>query len=185
MPQQSSEAAASEDSRYEHIEANPSKDYLLRTTQQHHVALSMMADQKANIMIAATSILLTFAFANFKQQNLFWGFLALFVFAFIALILAILAVSPTTGRQPTEKRNLLFFGHFNDLTLPQYLDGMDDVLDSDAATYEAIVTDIYDLGTNIARTKYKYLGLSYRVFLIGILAAGILFVSQTLLFNFS
>ena len=103
--QQSPVPAASADPRYEHIEANASKDYMLRTTQQHHVALSMMADQKANIMIAATSILLTFAFANFKQQNLFWGFLALFIFAFISLILAILAVSPTTGRQPTEKCN--------------------------------------------------------------------------------
>ena len=185
MAEQSPETGASEDLRYGHIEADASKDYMLRTTQQHHVSLSMMADQKANIMIAATSILLTFAFANFKQQNLFWGFLALFIFAFIALILAILAVSPTTGREPTEKRNLLFFGHFNDLTLPQYLDGMDEVLNSDAATYEAIVTDIYDIGTNIARTKYKYLGLSYRVFLIGILTAGILFVLQTFLFNFS
>ena len=52
------------------IERNGSLDYLLRTTQQHHVRLSIMADQKANIMIAATSILLTFSFANFKQQNL-------------------------------------------------------------------------------------------------------------------
>lgn len=158
---------------------------MLRTAQQHHVQLSLMADQKANIMIAATSILLTFSFANFKQQNLFWGFLALFVFAFFSLILAILAVSPTFGRSGKESRNLLFFGHFVDLSLHEYLDAMDEVMQSDPSVYEAIITDIYDIGVSIATTKYKYLAMSYRTFLIGIISAGVLFLLQTVLFNFT
>jgi len=34
---------------------------LLRTTQQHHVQLSMMADQKANMLIGATFVVFTLA----------------------------------------------------------------------------------------------------------------------------
>ena len=169
----------------EDVKASNAIDYMLRTSQQHHVQLSLMADQKANIMIAATSILLTFSFANFKQQNLFWGFLALFVFAFISLILAILAVSPTIGQTSYERRNPLFFGHFVDLTLDEYLDTMGDVMSSDPAIYETLITDIYDIGVNIARTKYRFLSMSYRTFLIGIVSAGVLFLLQTLLFNFT
>ena len=79
---------------FDKIKRSTAVRYMLRTTQQHHVTLSMIADQKANIVIAASSILLTFSFANFKQQNLFWGFLALFVFLLCSLVAAIMAVNP-------------------------------------------------------------------------------------------
>lgn len=168
---------------FDNIERNGSIDYLLRTTQQHHVRLSVMADQKANIMIAATSILLTFAFANFKQQNLFWGFLSLFVFAFIALILAILAVSPRFGREKQQSHsNMLFFGHFVHLSLDEYNKKMEEIMSSDKATYEAIVKDIYSIGQALNQHKYRYLSWSYRVFLFGILISGALFILQTALF---
>lgn len=169
---------------FETVKQSRAVDYLLRTTQQHHVRLSIMADHKANIMIAATSILLTFAFANFKQQNLFWGFLSLFVFAFISLILAILAVTPRFGRDEKHQPhfNLLFFGHFSQLSLDEYCEKMDEIISSDETTYEAIVKDIYSIGTNLKQYKFKYLFWSYRVFLLGIIVSGGLFVLQTVLF---
>ena len=168
---------------FETIKQNGAIDYLLRTTQQHHVRLSIMADQKANIMIAATSILLTFSFANFKQQNLFWGFLALFICAFISLILAILAASPRFGLEEDQFRlNSLFFGHFVHLPLEKYYEQMDEIMSSDKNTYEAIVKDIYYLGQNLQQHKYRYLAMSYRTFLIGVITAGTLFVLQTVLF---
>ncbi len=169
--------------RFEHIKENGALNYLLRSTQQHHVRLSAMADQKANIMIAATSILLTFAFANFKQQNLFWGFLALFVFSFIALLLAVLAVSPRFTPDPQARSyNPLFFGDFGSKTLDQYFEEMEEVMSSDQRAYEAQVRDIYNLGVTLQNHKYKYLSMSYRVFLLGIVVTASLFVLQTALF---
>ena len=44
--------------------------YLLRTTQQNHVSLSMMADQKASILIGAAFVLLTILFANLREHPL-------------------------------------------------------------------------------------------------------------------
>ncbi len=171
---------------FENIKQSGAIDYLLRTTQQHHVRLSIMADQKANIMIAATSILLTFAFANFKQQNLFWGFLALFIFTFLSLILAVLAVSPHFGREKQQTQlNYLFFGHFSDLSLEEYWEEMEKIMSSDKTTYEAITKDIYYIGQNLQNHKYKYLSWSYRVFLLGIIVTGALFILQTGLFYFT
>jgi len=168
---------------FETVEQSGAIDYLLRTTQQHHVRLSLMADQKANIMIAASSILLTFAFANFKQQNLFWGFLALFVFTFISLVLSVLAVLPHFGREKQQTQlNMLFFGHFADLSLDEYYEEMDKIMSSDKTTYEAITKDIYYIGQNLQHHKYKYLAWSYRAFLAGIIVTGLLFILQTALF---
>lgn len=144
-----------------------------------------MADQKANIMIAATSILLTFSFANFKQQNLFWGFLALFVFSFVALILAILALIPRVVRPDGNRRNLLFFGDFTEMSMDDYHTAMEEVLGSDKNIYEAIVTDIHALGGSLKDRKFHFLGLSYRWFLAGVVIAGALFLLQTALFYFT
>ena len=166
-------------------EHNSAIDYMLRTTQQHHVQLSLMADQKANIMIASTSILLTFSFANFKQQNLFWGFLALFLFSFFSLILAILAVMPRLHHHQSGSMNPLFFGDFRHMPLEDYQHVMREVMDSDRATYDALIADIHALGTTLSDRKYRFLGLSYRTFLAGITSAGSLFVLQTVLFYFS
>ncbi len=173
----------------EDVTQSSAASYLLRTTQQHHVHLSAMADQKANIMIASTSILLTFAFANFKQANLFWGFLALFIFAFIALVLAIMAVAPNFAAKKNDSagntRNPLFFGHFTDLSLEEFEDEMAETLETDAGMYRAQVADIYGLGMSIRDGKYRYLSWSYRVFLTGIVTAGFLFLLQTAVFYVS
>jgi hypothetical protein len=166
-------------------EHNSAIDYMLRTTQQHHVQLSLMADQKANIMIASTSILLTFSFANFKQQNLFWGFLVLFAFAFASLVLAILAVMPRLHHHQSGSLNPLFFGDFKHMSLDEYQDAMNEVMQSSEATYDALIADIHALGTTLSDRKYRYLSRSYRTFLVGIISAGALFVLQTALFYFT
>lgn len=171
---------------FENVERSGAIDYMLRTTQQHHVQLSLLADQKASIMIASSSIVLTFAFANFKQQNLFWGFLALFVFAFFALILAVMAVLPRAGGGTAlARKNLLFFGDFTDLTQAEYSAALTEVASSPQAIYDTIAFDIYSLGSALRERKFKYLNLSYRVFLVGLLVAGSLFVLQTALFYLS
>lgn len=175
---------------FENIKQSNAVSYLLRTTQQHHVSLSMMADQKANIVIAASSILLTFSFANFKQQNLFWGFLALFVFSFFSLIAAIMAVNPrfrANRKVKIDPKNFnpLFFGHFTTLSLNEYNKVMEKVMKNDKETYETQVKDIYQIGSVLKNRKYKYLSASYRFFLIGVVTAALLFALQTVLFYFT
>lgn len=166
---------------FEGIEQSGAVDYMLRTTQQHHVQLSLMADQKASIMIASSSIVLTFAFANFDEENLGWGFIALFVFAFVALVMALLAVLPRfKNLKPAGQRNLLFFGDFAEMSLEDYVEGMSEVAKSDDHIYEAIVADIHGLGRALHDRKYRYLNASYTVFLIGLLVSASLFLVQTL-----
>ena len=68
---------------FEKVKASNSIDHMLRTTQQHHVQLSFMADQKANIIIAFSSVLLTISFANYTFDRIWYGFISL---GFISLL---------------------------------------------------------------------------------------------------
>ena len=74
-------------------ERNPS-DNILGMAQQHHVALSSMADTKANIIITVSSIVLTLSLGRASDPALRVAVLILSVFTLLALLLAILAVLP-------------------------------------------------------------------------------------------
>jgi len=63
-------AAADAAGHFSGIKPRSSVDNLLRTVQQHHVQLSVMADIKANILITISSILLTIAVARANDPQL-------------------------------------------------------------------------------------------------------------------
>src|ERR1700757_728032 len=69
-------------------------DVILRTAQQHHVALSSMADTKASIIITVSSIVLTISLGRMGDPALRASVITLTGFTLAALLLAILAVLP-------------------------------------------------------------------------------------------
>jgi len=155
-------------------------DNLLRTAQQHHVALSSMADTKANIIITVSSIVLTIAIGRVNDPDLRMSMLVLAGFTLAALLLAILAVLPkyrplkVSGERLPDGFNLLFFGHFSELSRERYLGEMARALTPDGSPYYVWSNDIYSLGTYLRRYKYRYLRYSYLFFLAGFLLASAL-----------
>jgi hypothetical protein len=153
-------------------------DNVLRTAQQIQVQLSMMADTKANIVITVSSIVLTLSLGRVNDPDLGVGAITLSLFTMLALLLAILAVVPKY--RPLRLRdkvhlpthfNLLFFGHFAELSQDEYLEHMARILKPDGSVYEAQVKDLYGQGRYLAHHKYRYLRLSYVFFLSGFLLA--------------
>ncbi|HOV58965.1 MAG TPA: DUF5706 domain-containing protein [Rhodanobacteraceae bacterium] len=154
-------------------------DNILRTAQQHHVALSSMADTKANIIITVSSIVLTLSLGRASDPALRVAVLILSVFTLLALLLAILAVLPKYrplrlgGDELPPYFNLLFFGHFAELSRERYLAEVARILKPDGSIYATQASDLYSLGVYLARHKYRYLRFSYLFFLMGfVLACG-------------
>ena len=153
-------------------------DNLLRTAQQHHVALSSMADTKANIIITMSSIVLTVILSRLGDPVIGIAALILGAFTLVALLLAILAVLPKfrppklkpDGALPPDF-NLLFFGHFGVLGRERYLQEMAHALARDGSPYATWAADIYSLGVYLAHHKYRYLRWSYLFFLAGFVLA--------------
>lgn len=143
---------------------------LLRTIQQHHVQLSGMADQKASILIAASLVVLTIVLSRSGAEDLSLTLVVLAAFTLASAFFAALAIlprcRPEAGR--THKFNLFFFGSFSQLSEREFTSAMLEVLNRDRAAYEAMIHDIYQLGTVLYLRKYRYLGWSYRTFLLGL-----------------
>jgi hypothetical protein len=154
-------------------------DAMLRTAQQHHVTLSSMADTKANIIITVSSIVLTLSLGRIADPSLRPAVQTLAAFTLISLFFAILAVLPKhrslrvgEGAFPKDF-NLLFFGHFADLSRERFLREIAAAMKPDGSVYETMANDLYSLGWYLAHRKYRYLRYSYLFFLAGfVLACG-------------
>jgi len=155
-------------------------DVFLRTAQQHHVQVSVMADVKANIIITASSIVLTLALNHYDDPGYRKSVMILVPFITLALLFAIVAVLPKhrplawpAGTPKPPGFNLLFFGHFSSLPKQRFLTEMETVMESDAALYRAACEDIYGIGVYLNQYKYRYLRWSYFFFLAGFLLAAV------------
>ncbi|XDD49352.1 Pycsar system effector family protein [Leptospira sp. WS92.C1] len=167
-------------SYFSNTKARSSVDYLLRTVHQHHVQLSLMADQKANILIAASFVILSLALGFLQRGTYITGIVLLMGFIAVAASLAIFAVMPLSKPDKIKKKNPLFFGDFAGDDEETFFKNMESSLESDSSLYEAISRDIYQLGTTIYFTKYRYIRLSYRFFLTGFFSGGTLIVFEIL-----
>src|ERR1051325_764156 len=165
---------------FQAIEGRSTADDFLGVIGNHHVQLSAMADVKANIIITASSIVLTLALSHFDDPGYRTTVLLLLPFVTLALLFAIIAVLPkhrtlawAEGTPRPARFNLMFFGHFANLSKERYLREMAHLLQDDRAIYEAMCEDIYGIGHYLDAYKHRYLRWSYLCFLIGfLLAAG-------------
>jgi hypothetical protein len=154
----------------------PNAIHLVRTTQQIHVQLSQMADQKASILMGATFVIFTIAIGQAKGGHTALPLLILGGFAFFSAIFAILAVLPAASVQSRGPLNLLFFGSFSQLDEADYVEQALDVLAADETVYRTMLRDIHQNGSVLARKKYRLLGYAYRILLTGLVCSALAFV---------
>src|SRR5436190_7087868 len=153
--------------------------HLLRTTHQVQYQLSQMADQKANMLLGITFVILTLAIGQARGGIPPLPVLILAGTAFVAAMLAVAAVLPSVGGAaptPGSTANLLFIGSLSQVSEDEYAERMLDVVTNHRSIYEAFARDIYKNGVVLARKKYRLLGYAYRVLLVGLVLTLIAFV---------
>ncbi|MFZ4688585.1 MAG: Pycsar system effector family protein [Polymorphobacter sp.] len=162
--------------------SHPNAVHMLRTMQGHHIALSSMADQKANILIGVNSVI--FALVVRTDEAMTLPMLVLAASAGLAAILCMLAVVPAIGSSkrtgPVMPTNILFFGAFTAMREEEFIAAMDIIDADDLLIRRAMARDAYQLGLVLRHKKYKYLGWAYRVFMGGLILTFLAFLAQTL-----
>jgi predicted metal-dependent HD superfamily phosphohydrolase len=148
--------------------------------------LSKMADDKAHIMISVNSIILSFIVGFLSKElknnyNLIYPTIAIVTTGVLTIVFSILATRPnvTSGKFTREdiqnkKTNLLFFGNFFRMSLSDYDWAMQELLNDKQYLYSSMIKDNYFLGVVLAK-KYKYLRISYNIFMYGLIISMIIF----------
>jgi len=159
---------------------SPNAAHLVRTVQQSHIQLSMMADQKASILMGATFVIFTIAIGQARNAAAPLPLLILGAAAFFSAVFAVLAILPATHYRKLGSGNLLFFGSFTQLGEEEYTERLLGRLETDEQIYRTMVHDLYQNGVVLERKKYRLLGFAYRIFLAGLTASFAAFIAEYL-----
>lgn len=159
---------------------------MFRNIMRTHMALSLMADNKANIMITVNTLLLG-AIATILARkldanpHLILPTIVLSTFSLVTLIYAVLVTRPSVSsgtftKSDIEKKstNLLFFGNFYNMDLNDFTWGMNEMMNDRDYLYGSMIKDFYFLGQVLGK-KYKRLRICYSIFMYGMTISIILF----------
>lgn len=177
-------------------ELNPvrGRETLFRTTSKNHLELSSMADNKANIMISINSIILSIVVTVLIRKlevnpHLFIPTLILTLVCLMTIVFSILATRPNVSKGKftkydiiNKKTNLLFFGNFHSVPLEDYEWGMKQMIKDGEYLYSSLIRDIYYLGVVLGK-KYRYLRISYTIFMIGFVVSVLSFIISIVLYG--
>ena len=128
-----------------------------------------MADQKAGFLIGGSIVLLGLVLGQL-DDNVSLGLLAAGLTALATLSLAIYAVMPRfsgTTNKPRSSPNTLFFGVFARLDEDRWIDEHLELLDDPQEVRRAMLRDIHQMGSDLYRTKFRFLSYAFRVAFIG------------------
>jgi predicted metal-dependent HD superfamily phosphohydrolase len=159
---------------------------MYRTTYRTHMSLSAFADNKANIMMSITAIVISISVSTLIPKfeimpKIIIPTIFLLAVCLVSLIFATLSTRPkiTTGKFTREdiqnrRTNLLFFGNYYNMDLEDFQWGMMEMIKDSDFLYSSMTRDLYFLGKVLAQ-KYRYLRICYAVFMYGIIAAVVIF----------
>ena len=161
---------------------------MFRVALRNHITLSDIADTKANILLSVNAIIISMTLSslipkldNPSNHYLIIPSLIFVAFTVTSIVLSVLATRPnvTEGKFSKEdvankKVNLLFFGNFHQMKLPEFEWAMEEMMQDRDYLYGSLTKDLYFLGLVLNR-KYKLLRTTYTVFMIGVIVSVIAF----------
>lgn len=166
-------------------------DTVFRITSNNNQRLSSQADSKAHILIQVNSIIISVLLSLLLRKiedhaNLAIPTIILLTVNLVTIILSILATRPhippgTFSKSDLDEKkvNLLFFGNFYKMSLEEYAGGMLVMMDDKDFLYGSLIRDVYYQGIALGN-KYRWLRLSYNVFMYGLIGSVLAFVFAAL-----
>jgi len=162
---------------------------MFKITLTNHIRLSEIADSKANILLSVNAIIISIALSTLipkldspTNAHLIIPTFIMLVFSVVCIVFAILSTRPkiTSGKFTREdienkKVNLLFFGNFYKMPYEEYQWAINELLKDKDYLYTSMTKDLYYLGLVLER-KYRWLRITYNIFMFGIIASSIAFV---------
>ena len=168
------------------MEGRSSIDMLLSKNRDMLCRASMMADQKASIILGSEFIILTLIITGIwtpgdsLKETFYpplWS-LAIFVSVLVSIVFSLFVLVPSLGQKSSKtkkKGGLLFFASIAEYEHLEYLERMREMIASDQLIYDAIISDLYFEARVLQHKKYRFLKMSYLTLIVGIVCALLFF----------
>ena len=157
-----------------------------RITERRHMDLSTKAHDKANLLISVNSIVMSIVLSVLvtkleENTYLLLPTLILVITGGVTIVLSIISTKPriikgnSKNNGGDDEINILFFGDYSRLSLPEYKKAMRDTYKSKTEVYDSLSRDIYYQGI-VLKWKFKYINIAYNVFMYGFIITILAFI---------
>lgn len=168
---------------------------MYRVTYQNHIALSRLADNKANMLISINGIIISVMIAIVTRLGaVSWSLLPIVVLmggSLVSLGFAVIAARPRLGRSrvtlddvKSGTGNVLFFGQFTTMPLEEFQESLKTLAQDPKLLYEHLGRQLYHMGESL-NGKYRRLQHAYAAFFVSMAAATIVFIVMYALGRFA
>ncbi|HLB31425.1 MAG TPA: Pycsar system effector family protein [Gammaproteobacteria bacterium] len=168
---------------------------MFRVTYMNHIALSQLADNKANMLISVNGFIISVGIAVLTPRlgSISWMFapaLVLIAGCMISLAFAIIGSRPRLNRTQVtveqirnNESNVLFFGQFMSMPLRDFQESINALMNDPHLLYDNLIRQLYSMGQSLLR-KYQFVQIAYTVFLTSTGLATALFIAILLTVGF-
>ena len=182
------EDATKKDRKSKKKEQGRGVETMYRVTYQNHIALSQLADNKANMLISINGVIISVTIAIVTRLGeVSWSLLPavlLIAGALVSLGFAVVAARPRLGggRVTLEEvrngtGNLLFFGQFTTMPLDEFQESLEALAKDPKLLYRHLGRQLYHMGESL-NGKYRRLQTAYAAFFAGMASATVVFIAM-------
>lgn len=153
-------------------------DTLLKIGVNAQLDLSRSADNKAQVMLTICAGVATYSLGRSFGEETRYPALTLVAFSLVAALCAVMSMRPPSPRRSPPRPgqpgfNILTFTHFANLSATEYRAALKSLAGDPAAAHDQIADAVWAYGAIFLKRQFYYLEWSYRVFLTGLIASGI------------
>jgi hypothetical protein len=143
----------------------------LRANLSKHMTLNQMADNKASMIMTASSLMLTISVTQYDKLDL-PTFLVLMVTGGLAILFSIFAIIPALHVKGVL--NLFYFRSFAQVSEDEFILAFKETIADKEKLYNAYLREIYYLGRYRLTHKYFWIRNGLWILLIGLASAACL-----------
>lgn len=141
---------------------------LLSTTINKHISYVGFADRRAQGIITINAILIPIALSKTTDPYFMWGAIIAIITALLSMTTAMISLYPKKyGTKKHKHPDLLHFSQIQKYEEHDYLQHMKEALADTSILAEMAVKDLYHISTRILSPKFRWLKISYFLFLAG------------------
>src|SRR5436190_939110 len=171
----------------EEIKLERGVETFFRITERRHMDLSTKAHDKASLLISVNSIIMSIVLSVLitkleENKYLLLPTLLLVITCAVTIVFAIISTKPriigrsSKSKSGSDELNILFFGDFVELSLPEYKKAMKETYKNKAELYDSLSRDIYYQGV-VLKWKFKYINIAYNIFMYGFILTILCFMA--------
>jgi hypothetical protein len=140
---------------------------ILAATISKHIQYVGFTDRRAQGMITISALLVPVALSGIQNPVFQLGSAIAVITSVLTVFFAILSLYPKSSHTKHDHTNFLHFSDIQKLSEEEYMCEMQSALEDTGKLSEMAVMEIYHLSALVLGPKFKWLKVSYWVFLLG------------------